>query len=213
MKVEHAMMLEDITDAIRSRSSGASRYVVGVAGPPGSGKSTLAESVLAGLKASGEAAAMVPMDGFHLDNAILNKRNLLARKGAPQTFDVDGFVHLLSRLASGENAVYPLFDRATDRSIAGAAEIEEGCQTILVEGNYLLLDAPGWRDLSGLWDLTIKLDVPRDALRARLLERWRTFGYSPEDAMVKADENDLPNADLVNNGSLKPDILVQNLKL
>lgn len=203
------MDLEDIVGAIKTAPAKGQRRLVGLVGAPASGKTTLAHQI-AELDSG---ICVVPMDGFHLDNPILTKRGLLHRKGAPQTFDVDGFVHLLSRLAAGENAIYPLFDRATDRSIAGAGEIDDACDTILVEGNYLLLNAPGWSDLKELWDLTIKLDVPRSELRDRLLERWRQYGFSPEEAARKADENDLPNADLINEQSAQADIAVADLEL
>ena len=203
------MTLDEIVTKINETPKAGRRRLVGLVGAPASGKTTLAHQ----LAKKDVSISMVPMDGYHLDNAILEKRGLLARKGAPETFDTAGFTHLLRRLADGEDAIYPTFDRVTDRSIAGSGEIDTGCETILVEGNYLLLDRPDWRPLANLWDLSFKLDVPRDALRERLLERWRTHGFDEKDSVRKTDENDLPNADLVNSASLAADITLTDLKL
>lgn len=201
--------IAEIVARIAAPPRSGERRLVGLVGAPASGKTTLAHM----LAATDPGISVVPMDGFHLDNAILEKRGLLARKGAPETFDAAGFTHLLRRLASGENAIYPLFDRSTDRSIAGAGEIAIPCHTVLVEGNYLLLDRPEWRGLAELWDFTLKLEVPLEELRARLMERWHTYGYSDEEAAAKADLNDLPNAELVNSASLPADIVLRDVKL
>jgi pantothenate kinase len=203
------MKIPDILTRISDAPKKGRRRLVGLIGAPASGKTTLAHA----LASAEPTISVVPMDGFHLDNTILEKRGLLARKGAPDTFDAAGFIHLLGRLAAGEDAIYPLFDRSTERSIAGAGEITTPCETILVEGNYLLLDRPEWRPLRHMWDLTFKLNVPRDDLRARLLERWRLYGYPDEEAVRKTDQNDLPNADLVDSTSFPADVLLTGVDL
>jgi pantothenate kinase len=118
----------------------ARRILVAIAGPPGAGKSTVAERIRQQLACAGRSAAVVPMDGFHLDNAVLAERGLHSRKGAPETFDVHGFRHLVSRIAAGEEDVaYPLFDRSRDAAVAGAAVLPSDIEFVLFEGNYLLL--------------------------------------------------------------------------
>ena len=96
-------------------------------------------------------AALMPMDGYHFDNAILVERGLLPRKGAPQTFDVDGLARDLERLrAGGREVVVPVFDRTLDLARAGARVDPPGAPGGLVEGNYLLLDQPPWGGLAPL---------------------------------------------------------------
>ena len=63
------------------------RTLIAIGGPPASGKSTLAETLQERLNEQSMPCGLVPMDGFHLDNEILNARGLLSRKGAPETFD------------------------------------------------------------------------------------------------------------------------------
>lgn len=167
------------------------RLMVALAGAPGAGKSTLAEAVVAAL---GPQAALMPMDGFHLDDSVLRRKGLLPRKGAPQTFDAGGFAATLGRVAAGEHVYVPVFDRAREIAIAGVQEIGPEVSVVVVEGNYLCLSEAPWTALAPLWDLSVFLDVPVPELERRLLRRWAGFGYSLAKAREKAEGNDIPNA-------------------
>jgi len=122
---------------------------------------------------------------------------LLDRKGAPASFDADGFVQLVRRITSEDSVIYPLFDRPRDLSIAGAAVLPTQTEFVIFEGNYLLLDDAPWRDLQSLWTLSIFINTPRAELERRLLQRWLDAGMAPAQAQERRDTNDMPNADLV----------------
>jgi len=200
---------EDIAARIVEHARDRRRIMVALAGPPGAGKSTLSERLLAALP-EGEAA-LVPMDGFHFDNAVLDALGLRNRKGAPETFDCAGLATTLRRIQSGEgDVVVPLFDREADLARAGATIIPADARLILIEGNYLLLDRAPWSELAPLFDLTIFIDVPMAELERRLLARWTGLGGSEDDARAWVDSNDLPNARLVIEGSRQADILWRN---
>ena len=186
------------------------RTLVAVAGPPGAGKSTVSKALHDALQAAGRSAAVVPMDGFHLDNRLLAERGLLARKGAPQSFDADGFVALVRRAAQGGDLIYPLFDRDRDISVAGAAFLPSQTEFVIFEGNYLLLNDAPWKDLRNLWTLSVFVDTPRGELERRLLHRWLQAGLPQEQAQARRDANDLPNADLVLSDSFRPDLIISN---
>ncbi len=197
------------------------RLIVAIAGAPGSGKSTLAAEIcqrlnqgaaprenLAPVLSHGDAepaaifshqAVVVPMDGFHLDNVILQERGQIAVKGSPQTFDVNGFANLIRRLAESNPApVYvPVFDRSMDLSRNAAQCVEERHGVVIVEGNYLLLARPGWQQLAALFHLNVMLDVPMETLQKRLVQRWQDYGHDPEQALDRALSNDIPNANVV----------------
>ncbi|MBT8460652.1 MAG: phosphoribulokinase [Boseongicola sp.] len=191
---------------IEARASGRDRILVGIAGPPGSGKSTLATHLAARLGAS---AAVLPMDGFHLDNERLRQMGLLHRKGAPETFDAAGFVRLLGNVRSEGAVSFPTFDREADRTIPDAGHIDKETRIVLVEGNYLLLNIPPWSDLSDLFDLTVRLDGSTEELESRLITRWRDHGLSPAEARARALENDMKNVNFVTENSLSPDFFLQ----
>ncbi|PSJ56325.1 nucleoside triphosphate hydrolase [Kumtagia ephedrae] len=181
---------------IFKRAGGQSRFVVALAGPPGAGKSTLAENLL-GLFPQG-SAAVVPMDGFHFDDVVLEARGLRARKGSPETFDFHGFEALLRRIRANESEIaIPVFDRTVELSRAGAAIVGREVKFILVEGNYLLLDEQPWNRLGTLFDLSVYIDVPREELERRLVQRWDGHGKTPQEARAWIESNDMPNIDRV----------------
>lgn len=201
----------EIAERLRQQAGPFSRYMVGIAGPPGSGKSTLSESLCQALEAMGESAVVVPMDGFHFDDAILNARGHRARKGAPHTYDVAGFEVLLKRIKACEpDIAIPVFDRSLELARAGAELISVKTKFILVEGNYLLLNEAPWHTLRTLFDFTLALDVPEAELEHRLLARWRSFGFDETEARAKALGNDIPNAKLVLNASAKADLTLSS---
>jgi pantothenate kinase len=198
----------------RSELEVEKRLLVAVAGAPGAGKSTLAEALLGELNSAGSVncSAIVPMDGFHLDNVLLDAAGLRDVKGSPQTFDAAGLHSLLRRVAGNESPVFvPVFDRSIDLSRAAADVVNEQHRIVLVEGNYLLLDEYPWNNLAGLFDLTVFIDVPVDLLRTRLLNRWSGFGLSTEQAQHKAEANDLPNGQRVRDASIPAHIIYRQL--
>jgi len=200
--------MEELCDAVLARLdlSGGRRRLVALSGAPGSGKSTLSEPLAAMLTERGVRSEVVPMDGFHLDNRLLEARGLMPRKGAPETFDLGGFKRLCHALRADDEVIYPLFDRSRDLAIAGAAHVGQDCSVAVIEGNYLLFDEPGWRDLADLWDVSIRLDVPLADLEARLVQRWLTHGLDQAAAEARARGNDLANAQRIASARLPADL-------
>jgi pantothenate kinase len=140
------------------------------------------------------------MDGFHLRNEVLDARGLRAVKGAPETFDVEGYVTGLRsvRMNPQHTVHWPAFDRAIEEPVPGAIEIAPATKLVITEGNYLLLDQPGWRDVRPLLDEVWYVDAPpREVLRHRLIERQLAGGRTKEEAMRHVDESDLANAEQV----------------
>ena len=185
------------------------RILVGIAGAPGSGKSTLASELARRLNLQRCPAMIVPMGGFHLDNAVLDARGLRGRKGAPETFDADGFLHLVRRMTEAVEVVAPVFDRARDLSVAGAVVVPANCPVIIVEGNYLMFDEMPWANLADLWDLSVRVEVGLPELRARLIQRWLSLNLSRTAAMRRAEGNDIPNAERIIMRALPCDITLR----
>ena len=208
--------IHDMTGLVASILSApqqGQRRIVAIAGPPGSGKSTIAKALVPLVGQAGAIAQVVPMDGFHLDNSILLERNLIDVKGSPGTFDVRGFAELISRLGNEPEIIFPKFDRDKDLAIAGSGLVSEECDLVLVEGNYLLLDAPFWRDLWKYWDFSIFLDVESKLLRERLLQRWLDQGLSLDKAKKRLNDNDLVNLKTVVCSSSVADFTFSNSSL
>ena len=201
------MGVDDLIDRARSLLHGDRRVLLGICGAPGAGKSTLARQVADRL---GAAAVVVPMDGFHLQDEELARLGRLDRKGAPDTFDVDGYVSLLERLrAHDDRTVYaPAFDRDHEVSLAGAIPVLAEHRLVVTEGNYLLLDAPGWREVQALLSECWFLAPDDDERRERLVARHVRHGRSAEAATEWVQRSDEVNARLVAGTRDRADLVV-----
>lgn len=178
--------------------------LVGIAGSPGAGKSTIAEQLVARLAHS----ALLPMDGFHLPQATLRELGSRERMGAPDTFDVAGFVRCLTAvrdMKGTESVLAPAFDRDSEEPVPGGVRIEPGVRTVLVEGNYLLYDGLGWGEVASLLDVTFFVDVDHDSRVARLVERHKRFGKSHDDAVAWALGPDESNAIAIEETAVRAD--------
>lgn len=185
--------------------AGARTAVLGIAGGPGSGKSTLAQALASALGESHPHLDVraVPMDGFHLTNAELARRHLSDRKGAPETFDALGCAALLDAVRQpGRRSVWaPAYSRELHEPVPNAIEVPTGSRLVIVEGNWLALDASPWlavrRTLDALWFL----DVPWEECRSRLLSRRVATGRDEVEARAWVDSVDAENYWLAQNSS------------
>lgn len=207
-----AVTLEALEEKLRALPRDR-RSIVAIAGAPGSGKSTVAEKLVTRLNAAAPGtAALLPMDGYHFDDTLLDALGRGKRKGAPDTFDVDGLRALLQRLRVNEDeeVIVPVFDRSIEIARAGARPIPRAVPVIVVEGNYLLLATPPWSRLKPLFDLTVMIDTPVDELRRRLRARWEGYKLSEADIAWKLDGNDLPNGEIVRTKSAEAEFWLAN---
>ncbi|MFF4086606.1 nucleoside/nucleotide kinase family protein [Streptomyces nigra] len=191
----------ELLDRARSLADGAGRAVLGVAGSPGAGKTTLAETLVRELNGTGDPwVAHVPMDGFHLADAELERLGRRDRKGAPDTFDAAGYAALLRRLREepGDDVVYaPGFERELEQPIAGAVPVEPAARLVVTEGNYLLLDTGAWARVRAQLDEVWFCELDEEERLRRLIARHERFGKTHEEAVAWVMRSDQRNAELV----------------
>ncbi|TPW74766.1 nucleoside/nucleotide kinase family protein [Schumannella soli] len=202
--------LEQLADRARALLGDGGRVLIGIAGSPGAGKTTLAKALVARLNeragvADGSAqhpdaiAGYLPLDGFHLANATLDRLGIHDRKGAIDTFDGWGFLALLGRVRrEWDHTVYaPSFRREVDEGVAGELAIEPQHRIVIVEGNYLLDDAEPWDRMIELFDEAWFCAAPDDARVDRLVDRHTRHGRSVEAATAWAHDVDGVNAERI----------------
>lgn len=184
------------------------RRLIGVTGPPGAGKSTYADALVA---AAEEPAVVVPMDGFHLADRVLESLGLLDRKGAPETFDVDGYAALLARLREeGERPVYaPGFERTLEQPVAAALVVPPVARLVVTEGNYLLDPDPRWRAARARLDAVWWVDVDEQQRHTQLVARHERFGKTPDEARAWVARVDDANAARIQDRADDPDRTVR----
>lgn len=192
----------------RKLAASGRRSILGITGAPGAGKSALAQAL---TEALGDDAALVTMDGFHLANPVLESLGLRSRKGAPDTFDVSGYVALLRRLRDQDDEVVyaPVFDRALDAAIGSATPVRRTTPLIITEGNYLLLREDGWNPVAGLLDTSWFVAPSEDLRQEWLIRRHESYGLSAERARDWALGTDQSNADLVETTRGSADLVVR----
>lgn len=186
------------------------RYFIALSGPPASGKSTISEKLLKDLTLKGHNSSILQMDGFHYDDQILKQKSLLLKKGAPETFDVMGFLNFLFRLQNENEVAIPTFDRSLELSRSSAVIISKETRVVIVEGNYILLKTHPWRELHKFFNSTIMINTKHEILEKRLIERWRSFNIPEEEIKQKVFENDLPNGVNVYKNSILADFNLLN---
>jgi pantothenate kinase len=189
------MSVSDLVTRAAALAEAAPRVLIGITGEPGAGKSTCASALHAGLTEAGITAALVGMDGFHLAHSALGELGLVAVKGAPETFDADGYLALLRRLRSpGDQVVWaPEFRREIEDSIGSAIPVGPEVRVVITEGNYLLLDGP-WREVRSVLDEVWFLDIAAELRHERLAARHERYGRSTEQAWDRTLGSDERNA-------------------
>jgi pantothenate kinase len=197
-----------LIDRARSLATGDRRALLGIGGAPGAGKSTIAAEIVAGV---GPTAVLVPMDGFHLANRELERLGRRHRKGAPDTFDAEGFVRLLRRLRDQVDEVVhaPAFRRDIEESVADAIAIPRTTQLVVTEGNYLLLEAEPWSAVRPLLDECWYIEGPEKERLGRLIDRHIEFGKTPDEAREWVFRSDEANARVIERSRDRADLIVR----
>ena len=194
------------------------RILVMLAAPPGAGKSTLL-SFLGRLAEETEGVGRIQtigMDGFHRRQEYLLNHDtirdgkpirMVEVKGAPETFDLEALTERVKRVSLGENVGWPVYDRLLHNPVEDAASVDG--EIVILEGNYLLLDVDGWRNLRSFADYTVSIRAEETLLRERLISRRIKTGVAEDEAARFVDYSDMPNVRLCLSRSVSADLQLE----
>ena len=205
------LTFDDLLVRARALTRDGRRAVLGVTGGPGAGKTTLAEHLVRALNAGGPPwVAHVPMDGFHLADAELDRLGRRDRKGAPDTFDAAGYAALLRRLReeTGEVVYAPGFERVLEQPIAGSIPVAPSARLVVTEGNYLLLPEGSWARVRSCLDEVWFCEIDEEERIRRLVARHLEFGKEQGAAVDWVLGTDQRNADLIATTRDRADLVV-----
>jgi pantothenate kinase len=204
--VEETTAVADRAAALVEPARAAGRRVLlGITGPPAAGKSSIAAAVAAAVP----GAVVVPMDGFHLTTAELQRRGWVEERGTPRTFDAEGYVALLRRVRAGDSVRAPAFDRCVEEPVPDAIVVPRSAPLVITEGNYLLLDVAPWCSIRALLDEVWFVEVPEPVRLERLIARHVEFGRTPAQARERATRgSDAANARLVTSAASRADVVI-----
>lgn len=211
--VERVLKLyKDKTESDKDR-----RIIISMAGIPGSGKSTLSTELVTQLNKS-VRAIVVQQDGFHLYRSELEKLSnpveAFLRRGAPFTFDAKKFLNLVSHLNDKKYATNPIevptFDHRLKDPVENDKVIDPDTKIVIIEGNYVLLKDLYWNEISNYADETWFVDVPLHLVKERIIKRHLEAGIAEneQEAIKRADGNDLLNAEYILNNSKPADLTI-----
>lgn len=205
------LTFDDLLVRARALSRDGRRALLGIAGSPGAGKTTLAERLVQALDGDGPSWAVhVPMDGFHLADAELDRLGRRDRKGAPDTFDAAGYAALLRRLREeSDEVVYaPGFERVLEQPLAGLLPVPPQARLVVTEGNYLLLTEGPWARVRPCLDEVWFCEISEEERIRRLVARHEEFGKEHTAAVAWVRGTDQRNADLVAATRERADLVV-----
>lgn len=155
-------------------------FIIGVAGSVAVGKSTTARILKEMLERwpHHPKVDLVTTDGFLFPNAVLKERELMERKGFPESFDVNRLIAFLSDIKSGcRNVVAPLYSHFHYDIIDETVTVDQP-DVLIVEGLNVL---QSWKPADGedpqpfvsdFFDFSIYLDADEDIVRDWHVERF-----------------------------------------
>ena len=193
----------------RGRRPSAARGIVGIAAPCGAGKTLLSSWLAATARELGLTQfAFAALDGYHFPNAVLDSRcgvdpegNLVPLrllKGTPPTFDAASLLVDLQAVKSSHRELrLPMYSRQSHEPVANCIRVGPEVEWVFVEGNFLFLDTPPWRQVRQLLDRRIYLDASDDVLRARLRLRHAAAGRDTQWIEAHFRRTDGPNISLI----------------
>ena len=150
--------------------------IIGISGSVAVGKSTAARLVqlLLSREFKKLSVELVTTDGFLYPTAVLEERNMLDRKGFPESYDMEKLINFLNEVKSGKDEIKaPVYSHSVYDVIEGEYELIQQPDILIVEGiNTLQLPANQQIYVSDFFDFSIFVDADPALIEKWYLERF-----------------------------------------
>jgi type I pantothenate kinase len=150
-------------------------FVIAVAGSVAVGKSTFARVLRALLAQARRTVELVATDGFLWPTAILEKRNLMRRKGFPESYDLERMLVFLAELKEGKSELrVPVYSHELYDIVPGQFQTIIAPQVLILEG-LNVLQGPS-RDSAAVaadyLDFSVYLDADQNDVEHWYVQRF-----------------------------------------
>jgi type I pantothenate kinase len=150
-------------------------FVLAVAGSVAVGKSTFARVLRALLAQAVRTVELVATDGFLWPTAILETRNLMRRKGFPESYDLERMLVFLAELKEGKPELrVPVYSHELYDIVPGQFQTINQPKVLILEGLNVLQGASRDSDAvaADYFDFSVYLDADENDVEQWYVERF-----------------------------------------
>jgi len=151
-------------------------YIIGVAGSVAVGKSTFARILQALLARWPDhpRVGLITTDGFLYPNRVLQDRQIMNRKGFPESYDTKRLLEFLREVKSGAAEVRaPIYSHVVYDIVEGEQAIVKQPDILIVEGlNVLQVGSESNEFVSDYFDFSIYIDADEHDIEHWYVDRF-----------------------------------------
>ena len=153
-------------------------FIIGISGSVAVGKSTTSRllQILLSRRFKWASVEMVTTDGFLYPNRVLEEKNILDRKGFPESYDMELLLNFLDSIKNGEEFEIPVYSHEVYDIISDEKVTIQPVDFLIVEGINVFQNPQNQTlYVSDYFDLSIYVDADVANIETWYLERFQTL--------------------------------------
>ncbi|URJ25265.1 type I pantothenate kinase [Candidatus Blochmannia ocreatus (nom. nud.)] len=185
LNVDRQSILKSLPKNIQTTQYITTPYVIGITGSVSAGKSTAAKilQILLSRWPQHRIVELVTTDGFLHNNKVLQKRNLMKKKGFPQSYDMIKLINFILQIKSGAHHIaIPIYSHKNYDIVPNIKQIIYKPDILILEGLNILQNyyngSSSYFFMSDLIDFSIYVDAPEYLLREWYINRFLKFCFT-----------------------------------